>query len=204
MEDDLQKRFDAEENSLGLNDSMAYFRNSQSSLSFYQDDEKEEIAPRLHFSILPRQHYDTTRPRYESSRPAIAAVQAFAGGFLPRLRGCSGGFESVSSHQRLFVGTDWYIDGWIKHPVNSRHGSPNLDEFTVKLKAFLSSLNDFLVEEGIVGPYCLMLSLDHLQQVHPRASDDSVGDARPRHFESLDDETIVTEFADQLRSALCG
>ncbi|MHA6643628.1 AlbA family DNA-binding domain-containing protein [Mesorhizobium sp. A623] len=204
MEGDLQKRFAMDVNTTGLEDSMVHMRNARSGFSVFQEESEEEIAPRLHFGILPRQHYDSTRPRYASSRTNSKAILNFDGGILPRLRGCSEGFEATSSHQRLFVGTDWYISGWMKHPFETRHGSPDLAKFGSDLKAFFSSLNSFLIEEGIVGPYCLMLSVDNLQEIYPRASDDSVGDGRPRHFERLDEEAVVAEFVDQLQSSLYG
>ncbi|TCQ09624.1 putative DNA-binding protein [Rhizobium sp. PP-F2F-G36] len=168
---------------------------------------RSEYPPRLQFGILPRQHFDRHRPPYNPRKMVSSVVYSFDGGLLPRFKGCSEGFEAVSSHERVFLGTDWRVLGWVDHPLDVQFGKPNIEELGIKLRAYLHSIGEFLSSEGIVGPFSIILDMENLDELEgwsrPGMSS-SVGGGRPRIVEQLDDEAVLRCFIEQVRSGLFG
>jgi hypothetical protein len=132
---------------------------------------------------------------------------SFDGGLLPSLKGCSEGFEAASIHERLFLGTDWRVLGHVDHPLDLRLGRPNVEAFGQKLSAYLCSIGDFLAEEGIVGPFAIIMGIENLDELdgwsRPGMAS-SVSGGRPRIVEQLHDETVLGAFIEQVRSGLFG
>ncbi|MEJ1117094.1 ATP-binding protein [Phyllobacterium sp. CCNWLW109] len=209
METDLTRLFDVFRRDLLAEDNLSSVKllspGPMGSLSFRSDN--EDAGPRLLFGILPRQHYDRSRPRYDPSKLSQPAVAAFNGGWYPRLRGCGGGFEAASTHERLFVATDWHILGWVKHPFDFTRERPDMAAFRENLGRFIASISDFLLEARVVGPFAITLAIENLDEMEewPRPGmANEVGDSRPSVMESLADPRLIDDFVAQVRSVLYG
>ena len=208
MEADLAKYFSDYERSLVASENIERIQNIGPSLFRTRVPEEDSATgPRLQIGVLPRQHYDRARPRYDPAQMARSVISAFHGGHLPRLKGCSGGFEAVTLHERLFVAADWHILVNIKFPINMPHQRPDISALNANLASYMRSVGEFLDDEQVVGPYAVMLGIENLDEMEgwsrPRMAA-SVGDSRPRIVERLDDQHMLKDFVEQTRSALYG
>ncbi|MGF9564692.1 ATP-binding protein [Neorhizobium sp. BT27B] len=162
-------------------------------------------VPRLTFGVLPRQYYNRSQVRYNPAKMSHTGIAAFHGSHYPKLKGGPGGFEAKLLHERLFVGTDWHILGHVNEPFDSDHGRPNVSLLRQKLTRYLSSVSRFLKDEGILGPYAVMLGIDNLDQLEgwsDRGLPTGVGDARPTVVGELYDDAMISNLIEQVRSAV--
>jgi hypothetical protein len=171
-------------------------------LSYREDD---DAGARLLLGILPRQHYDRSRLRYEAAKSSQPGIAAFNGVWYPRLKGCAGGFEAFTTHERLFVATDWHIMVWVKHPIDFSRERPDIASFEENLRRYLRSLEEFLNEAGVSGPYAITFAIDGMDEIanwsRPGMASE-IGDSRPSIVENLADPQVIGDFITQVRSAL--
>lgn len=203
MEGDLSRLFDSFRRDLMADDNIASIGRLGSRGISDEDDDGE--GARLLIGILPRQHYDRSRKRYEIGKPSQQLTAAFNGGWYPRLRGCAGGFEALTTHERLFLSTDWSVMAWIKHPFDFSRERPDINAFENNLKRYLQSLHDFLNDAGVVGPYAITLAVEGLNEIEGWSRPgmpSEVGDSRPSVVETPMEAQLFGEFVAQVRSAL--
>lgn len=203
MEADLYRLFESFRRDLLANDHLASFDRLAPSRFKYDDDDGK--GARLLVGILPRQHYDRSRKRFQIGKTSQQLTAAFNGGWHPPLTGCAGGFEAQTAHERLFLATDWHVMGWVKHPFDFSRERPDIDGFKTNLDRYLQSLHDFLMESGVAGPYAITLAVEGLDEIvgwsRPGMTSE-VGDSRPAVVETLTDAQMIEEFIAQVRSAL--
>lgn len=206
METDLSRLFEAFRRDLLSSDHInSMGRISVSPLGGIAFSEDNDTGPRLLLGILPRQHYDRSRPRHDAGKSSQRGIAAFNGGWYPPLRGCAGGFEALSTHERLFVATDWHITGWVKHPFDLSRDRPDIASFEENLRRHLRSLQEFLNEGDVNGPYAITFAIEGLDELdgwsRPGMSSE-IGDSRPSIVEDLNDPQVLGDFITQVRSAL--
>ncbi len=206
METDLSRLFEGFRRDLLSTEHLnSIGRLSLSPLGGLSHREDDDSGARLLLGVLPRQHYDRSRPRYKAVKSSQRGIAAFNGGWYPRLKGCAGGFEALTTHERLFVATDWHILGWVKHPFDFPSERPDISSFEGNLRRYLRSLEEFLKEAHVVGPYAITFAIDGLDEIdgwsRPGMASE-IGDGRPSIVENLADLQVLGDFVTQLRSAL--
>lgn len=203
MEGDLARLFDSFRRDLMADDNIAAMGRLRPG-GFVGGDNGEEGA-RLLIGILPRQHYDRSRKRYEVAKTSQRLMEAFNGGWYPRLKGCAGGFETQTTHERLFLATDWHLMAWIRHPLDFSRQRPDIKAFEANLQRYLQTLHDFLNDNGVTGPYAITLAIEGLADIEDWSRPgmpSEVGDSRPSVVGTPMDEPLAEEFVAQVRSAL--
>lgn len=165
----------------------------------------------LDIAILPREHYDRDLPPFEPGQGILKAAPAFHWDRRQPFKGCERGHQAIEQdgHQkgigRILIGDDWFIHAQVVHPLDiDGSGRVMIHEFKDELTAFLSSLEVFLADESLKGPFCVHLGLRRLQSaerigwVFPHA--DAVSLPRPAWTERVAAPAIIDLFHRRLTS----
>jgi hypothetical protein len=127
----------------------------------------------LIFGILPRAHFDPHFPSFSQNGPWRSYAPSFEDRARVLFKGHDGGHEAFAlggdgkGGSRVLVRDDWFIHGWIAHPLWVQPGEERLSLFEFKkdlLPAFLGELDDFLDKNEIEGPFAVTMELAFLKR----------------------------------------
>lgn len=157
-------------------------------------------GPVLQFGILPRAHFDPQHPHLTQDQHWRSVAPRFEDRGRILFKGSDGGHEAFTpggdgkGNSRLFVRDDWFVHGWVAWPLWVVPGEEILSLYKFKtelLPAFLDEIDDFLAEQGIGGPFAVVMELAHLQR-DPKVGrffghNEAVTMMRPRFVDRVSD-----------------
>ena len=123
---------------------------------------------------MPFEHFDANAPRFDPGTGILKTMGHYhfsAGYHGDVFRGCDLGWEvrdaGTDEHRatsRLFLGDDWLVHLAVAHPLSGRRNYQqlNIQEFDETFTRYLTNLFNFLSDEGVNGPYCLLARVDDL------------------------------------------
>jgi hypothetical protein len=165
-----------------------------------------EDGPVLTIGILPREHYGD-HPRFAPRQGQVlkpGPLFPYSGYHSDAFKGCFGGVEAKDLRMdgkvncRLFVSDDWFVHATIIHPFSRESdGRVGIYDMKPRLVSFLEGVAELLSEEGVMGPFAVLVEFSHLQRSEKVAwafhGDGPVRFA-PRHLlEVLDPQTLAEE-----------
>lgn len=177
-----------------------------------------EDGPVLTIGILPREHYGD-HPRFESRKGYVlkaGPLFPYSGFQSEVFQGCAGGVEvkdlrfDGKVNCRLLVSDDWFVHATVVHPFSKEDdGRVGIHEMKPKLVSYLEGLVELLTEEGIAGPFAVVMEFTQLQRSEKVAwvfhSDGPVRFAPRTLLETLDAATLAEEaFQVALRASRYG
>lgn len=154
----------------------------------------------LTFGILPRAYFDPHCPGFSQSGPWRSVAPSFEDRARVLFKGLDGGHEAFAfggdgkGGSRLLVRDDWFIHGWVAHPLWVQPGEERLSFYEFKtelLPAFLGEIDDFLAGQEMDGPFAVTMELSHLQRNEKLGrffrGNERAGMIRPRFAQRISD-----------------
>jgi len=171
-------------------------------------------CPRLHLSILPREHLDSTFPEFVNQQ-GVRGKKGF-----PAVHGTYHAFERGSAGydvsaidmngnkiSRFFVGEDWALHSTVCHPIPLDEGQGRIDfgKMQAEFHGHMNDIQEFLATEALTGPFSVfgmildLHSREHFTHFFPRG--DSISFGRPMFLEAFEADKMATLLVERIRQS---
>lgn len=161
----------------------------------------------LHIAIIPGEHYEDGKDPFlgylAPHRPAM--FQHWDKGYVGTFSVSESGMETITTNfdgrpvGRFFVGADWTLHSFVAYPITGGPERVTIGEFRGILKDHMNQIADFADEQGLQGPFAVLMAMDGLNRdpkvawVFPNVPSKAMPKAEI--VERINDEALVDKFA---------